>query len=158
MALKRWDGAAYVDLTTLKRWDGAAWVDLTIAKRWDGAAWQDLAGFGGGGSGFSVTVSPGAAVGLLFTPEPASLFQTVTTSNVTASAAGGTGPYTYSWTYVSGSSAHIPSNPSGATTNWSATQPKNSTRQSVWRVTATDSLSATATADVAVETESATDL
>lgn len=157
MTLKRWDGAAMVDLTTLKRWDGAAFVDLTIAKRWDGAAFQDIAGFGGG-SGFSVTVSPGTAVGSLFTPEPAGLFQTVTTNNVTAAAAGGTGPYTYSWTYVSGSSAHIPSNSSAATTNWSATQPKNSVRQSVWRVTATDSLGATATADVAVETESATDL
>lgn len=157
MTLKRWDGAAMVDLTTLKRWDGAAFQNLTIAKRWDGAAFQDLAGFGGG-SGFSVTVSPGAASGNVFVPEPAALFQTVTTDTVTASAAGGTGPYTYSWAYVSGSSAHEPSNPSGAATNWSATQPKNSTRDSVWRVTATDSLSATASADVAVSTESATDL
>lgn len=157
MTLKRWDGAAMVDLTTLKRWDGTAFVDLTIAKRWDGSAFQDIAGFGGG-SGFSVTVSPGSASGFLFTPEPAELVQTVTTNNVTATAAGGTGPYTYLWEYVSGSSAHIPSNPSGATTNWSATQPKNSTRDSVWKVTATDSLSATSSANVTVSTESATDL
>lgn len=158
MALKRWDGAAMVDLTTLKRWDGAAFVDLTVAKRWDGAAFQDLAGFGGGGSGFSVTITPGSADGYVFNPEPASLIQHVITNSVTASAAGGTGPYTYAWTYVSGSSAHTPSAPAAATTGFSADQPKNSERNSVWRVTATDSLAATATADIPVRTEAATDI
>lgn len=56
MALKRWDGAAFVDLTTLKRWDGNTWVDVTILKRWDGSAWVDI-GLPGGSAPLKATAS-----------------------------------------------------------------------------------------------------
>lgn len=150
MTLKRWDGAVWVDLTTLKRWDGAAWVDLTTAKRWDGAAWVDLAGFGGG-SGFSVTVAPAGASGSVTGASP--LFKVVTSNSVTATPTGGTGPYTYSWTKVTGSSSISAASPTAATTTFSATVGRGSVVQATWRITVTDSLSATTTADISVELE-----
>lgn len=157
MALKRWDGAAYVDLTTLKRWDGASWVDLTIAKRWDGAAWQDLAGFGGG-SGFSATADKAVCEGFVFDPAPAPLFATVTSESVVVNATGGTGPYTYAWTRVSGDSAISATSPAAATTTFTATVPRDGERTGVWRCTVTDSLAATAFVDVSVALTYATDL
>lgn len=39
---KRWNGTAWVPLTTLKRWNGTAWVNITTAKRWNGSAWVNL--------------------------------------------------------------------------------------------------------------------
>jgi hypothetical protein len=35
----RWDGSAWVRITTFKRWDGSAWVDVTQLRRWDGSNW-----------------------------------------------------------------------------------------------------------------------
>jgi hypothetical protein len=35
----RWDGSAWVRITTLKRYDGSAWVDVTQLRRWDGSNW-----------------------------------------------------------------------------------------------------------------------
>lgn len=143
---KRWDGSAFVDLTVKKRWDGTSWVNLTISKRWDGAAWVD---FFAAGSGFGVTIAPGSASGSVAASQPQ--FRTVTSNSVTATPAGGTGPYTYSWTKVSGASSISATSPTAATTTFSALVAKDSTVDAVWRVTVTDSLSATATADVVIE-------
>lgn len=144
---KRWDGAAFIDLTVKKRWDGVSWVDLTISKRWDGATWVD---FFAAGSGFNVTISPGTASGSVFDPLPAPLNTTVTSNPVTATPSGGTGPYTYSWAKVSGDSAVSANSPTAATTDFSAIVPRDGERSAIWRVTVTDSLSATASADVSV--------
>lgn len=153
---KRWDGASFVDLTVQKRWDGASWVDLTIAKRWDGATWVDF--FSGGGSGLSATASPGSASGELFDPEPAPLFATVTSNSVTVTPTGGTAPYTYAWTHLSGSSSVLVTSPTSATTTFSGNIPKNQERLAVKRCTVTDSLLATATVDVSVSLLYATDI
>jgi hypothetical protein len=156
MTAKRWDGAAYVDLTVAKRWDGAAWVNLTIAKRWDGAAWQDIPGVVGG-SGFSAVANKSVCVGSVFDPTPAPLFATVTSDSVTVTASGGTGPYTYAWTRVSGDSAISATAASAATTAFTATVPRDGERVGVWRCTVTDSLAATASVDVGVELYYTTD-
>lgn len=154
MVMKRWDGAAYQDITIVKRWDGAAWVDCTIYKRWDGAAWVDIAlpGGGGGGGGGSLTVNKsGDADGNLLVPHAGSKATELVTSNsVTITPSGGTGPYTYAWNYVSGSTSPAVSSSTAAVVTFSATLFRNTSASSVWRCTATDSLSATGFVDVNV--------
>lgn len=147
MTLKRWDGAAYVDLTTLKRWDGASWVDITLLKRWDGAAWQDIALPGGGGGSLSATASPGQANGLKVDP---ALVVVVTSFVVTVTASGGTGPYTYAWSYVSGDSAPVPSSYTSNSVSFSASVPRGVEYNSVWKCRVTDALAATTSVNINV--------
>lgn len=150
MTAKRWDGTAYQDiLTTKKRWNGTSWVDLTVAKRWDGAAWQDIPGLFGGA--LSASTSPAVVEGFVDILEPAPPVTAVTSSACTATASGGTGPYTYAWTYVSGSSAISADSPTGASTTFTANVSKNGSKSAVWKVTVTDSLSATASANVSID-------
>ena len=147
MADKRWDGSSQVDLTVRKRWDGSAWVDLTTHKRWDGAAWQDITLSGGGGSGLSAIASPGSATGAVTN---SSLFTVVTSNSVTVTATGGTAPYTYAWTRVSGDSAPTPSSYTAAGVYWSASVGRDQERTATWRCTVTDAALDTATVDVGV--------
>jgi hypothetical protein len=76
-----------------------------------------------------------------------------TSAAITATATGGTGPYSYAWTYVSGDTPTINSPSSATTTIRSATtDPDGGETAGVIRVTATDSSSptpVTATADLA---------
>lgn len=154
MTMKRWDGGSFVDLTIRRRWDGANWIDLTIARKWDGANWIDIAFPGGGGVGLSATVDDGSVFGSEFRigpGQPAVLtVGSDTPTNVTVTPAGGTGPYTYSWSHVSGDSAVQVLSPSAATTAFVANCGKNQTKAAVKRCTVTDSLSATAFVDVSV--------
>ena len=67
-------------------------------------------------------------------------------------------PYTYAWSYVSGTVATV-SNPTSATTTFSRTEfidfsGQTINRTGVYRCTVTDSASRTATADVTVNTTS----
>lgn len=56
MAVKRYSGADFTDVTTRKRFDGASWTDLTVGKRYDGANWVDLwSGDSSGGAGTATT-------------------------------------------------------------------------------------------------------
>lgn len=151
MTMKRWDGGSWnTDLSTRKRWDGASWVDLTIARRWDGANWIDIAFPGGGGAGLSATISDGTPSGNIFAGEPAAPFATVISNSTTVTASGGTGPYTYSWARISGSSAVNISSSTSAVVSFNANVNKNGERNAVWRCTITDSLSATTTVDASV--------
>jgi hypothetical protein len=148
MSASRWNGTTQVDLAVLKRWDGSAWVALTTTQRWDGAAFQAITLPGAGA--LSVTISPGNAEGLVVSDE---LNVLVTSNSVTATPTGGTGPYTHAWTKVSGFSSPQPSSFTAATVTFSANIGRDQERDAVWRDTVTDSLSATATADVEVSLE-----
>lgn len=72
---------------------------------------------------------------------------TGTASVVTAS--GGTSPYTYAWTKVSGDTLTVTSATSASTT-FSGTPGANNTLQAVYRCTVTDDVAATTTVDVNV--------
>lgn len=134
MTIKRWNGTAYVDLTTLKRWNGTSWVDITLAKRWDGTAWTDIPLPGGGTPPLSVTVSPGYAYGELnITNPPFPTAQAVNSNAVTMTANGGTGTPVYSWEFISGDQNVQPVSPLSATTYFKATLLRNRDTQAVWR-------------------------
>jgi hypothetical protein len=77
---------------------------------------------------------------------------TVTSNTATAAASGGTSPYTYAWTFVSGDTFTLSAASSAATT-FSRLLFAGSTAQGTYRVTATDAASATATADITVNLE-----
>ena len=92
-----------------------------------------VGGGGGGGGTITVTVFPDNAIGYTFGAG------TGDTPNVTATASGGTGPYTYVWGYYSGpNSDFIISNPSSATTHFTNTVGLNRQKYANYRVTATD--------------------
>lgn len=71
----------------------------------------------------------------------------LTTDATTVTPSGGTGPYTYAWTLVSGDTLTINS-PTAATTTFTGTPAYNSNLSGVYRCTVTDSLAATASITV----------
>jgi hypothetical protein len=95
----------------------------------------------------------GAGSGLSVSPSNASAFITsagaAVTNSITATATFGTGPYTYAWTYVSGDVLNVGS-PAAGTTNFDTTLALGEQKFAIYRVTATDSLAATKTADIPV--------
>lgn len=148
MTLKRWTGSAFTDLTQLKRWNGSAWVDLTLLKKWNGSAWVDVPLPGGGGATLNATISNGSAYGAEFRLSPPAQPSVLTVgsdspSQVTVSATGGTGPYSYLWTHESGDSAVQVVAPTSATTGFVANVGKSQSKSAVKRCTITDSLGAT---------------
>ena len=100
-----------------------------------------------------------ASVPLSISISPSSLYNSrsgggpLTSSPATGTGSGGTGPYTYAWTYVSGSSYTINS-PASATTTFTTNLIAGQFKSGVYRCTVTDSLSATASATITVEMES----
>jgi hypothetical protein len=64
----------------------------------------------------------------------------VTTSSVTGTVQGGTGPFTYLWEYVSGEALIVPSTPTAAATTFSATV-SDGVHDATYRLKVTDSLS-----------------
>lgn len=103
------------------------------------------------------TAGAAAGSGLYATYSPASVFAAdaaytpVTTAVVTVTPVGGTGPYTHSWTYVSGEADVSPANPTSGTTAFNCVTPGvGQTLSSIWRDTIEDSLGATYSLDVGI--------
>lgn len=67
----------------------------------------------------------------------------VTTTSVTVTPTGGTGPYTYAWTYDSGDTGFSANSPTSATTTFIGSVASGEDKTAVWRCTVTDSLLAT---------------
>jgi hypothetical protein len=91
----------------------------------------------------TATISPGFAGG----SEPVA--GTVTTNSVTVTPSGGTSPYTYAWTKVSGDTFTVTS-PTAAATTFSVTLGSGGLASAIYRCTVTDDASATYTVDVSV--------
>jgi hypothetical protein len=77
-------------------------------------------------------------------------YSTITTGAVAASAAGGTAPYSYAWTQVSGGGISANSPASYYTTFTATLVAVSETRTATWRCTATDALGVTGTRDIDV--------
>lgn len=79
---------------------------------------------------------------------------TCVSGTAAATGTGGSTPYTYAWTYVSGDSGiSCNSSTASATTFQALVSSSIPSRTAVWRCTITDSLGATATADVSIDLE-----
>ncbi|MEI6226853.1 MAG: hypothetical protein WCS72_19100 [Deltaproteobacteria bacterium] len=81
---------------------------------------------------------------------------TANTGNVTVSPSGGSSPFTYAWTYVSGDVDISVASATSATTHFHRDISAFDVPQvwsAVWRCTVTDASSRTATVDVTVEVE-----
>lgn len=74
------------------------------------------------------------------------------TPAVTISVTGGTTPYTYAWTKVSGDTMTV-ANPTGASTGFSATVGYGDSLNATYRCTITDAAGRTKTVDVGVTLE-----
>jgi len=72
----------------------------------------------------------------------------VTSNTTQATPSGGLGPYSYTWTIISGSAAA--NSPNMAATSFSQTVTSGVTEDSIARVTCTDSLGSVAIADITV--------
>ena len=103
----------------------------------------------------SVSISPASVAGMIANNPPSNspASRTVNSSTVTATPANGTGPFTYSWARISGSADVSAGSPTAATTGFSGTVGINQLISATFRVTVTDALSATATADTTVTLE-----
>lgn len=77
---------------------------------------------------------------------------TITSDPATCVAQGGSAPYTYAWTYVSGQSYTINS-PSSATTTFSTIISTGVLKSGVYRCTVTDARSASVQVDITVDFE-----
>jgi hypothetical protein len=76
----------------------------------------------------------------------------LTTASTTVTPTGGTSPYTYAWTRISGSTLITANSASAATTTFTgATLASGTTYSAVFRCTVTDNVAATKTVDVNVE-------
>lgn len=70
----------------------------------------------------------------------------LTTNTLTAVATGGSGGYTFKWTYVSGDTQPMALTPNAASCAWKAYVPANTGGyEASWEVTVTDSSDSTAT-------------
>jgi len=97
----------------------------------------------------TASVSPGAV-------NTQTTNSTATSASVTVTASGGTPPYTYAWTRVSGASTITANSPTAATTTFSCTGlDPSEVNEAVFRCTVTDSAGSpgTATVDVSVRFE-----
>lgn len=102
--------------------------------------------YAAGGMSLTVTASPASAVGSGANASPIA----VTSAVVTASASGGTGPYTYAWTELTMGTAIEALSPSSAATQFRATVAAGESEFADFRCTATDARGRTGTVDVSV--------
>lgn len=107
----------------------------------------DAAGGGGGG-----------ALALEVDPNPAEFYQPyrlgTATVDVFAIVTGGTGPYTYKWTYLIGDTQIYPTSFTSGDNTFTAHSDGTGvpiTYNATWRLTVTDALSATASVDLPVK-------
>jgi len=124
-----------------------AWRRLLFAEAYIGGEWERIATYT---SPLTVTITPSSTNGSSGDNSPVS----VITPNVTATVSGGLGPFTYAWTNVvnGGGTASYAIQPTMATTAFRKDSvPAFTGYFDTLRVTVTDSLGRTGTADIVAE-------
>lgn len=142
MALQQFRNSAWHSLSTLYAYRSGAWQRLKTLKVYSGGAWRLIGKFV---PPVTVSAYPAGVGGMSYTNTSV----IVGSNPTTATPSGGLAPYTYSWAKVSGD-AITASQPSNATTDFGGTVAVNMTATAIFRVTCTDSIGQTATADVSV--------
>ena len=133
----------YANSTNINSGVAQAQATATAAQATANAATQQAADVGSGALSFTVSLNE------TFVYEFRVGSGAVTSSTITGTPSGGTGPYTYAWTKVSGDTL-ILSGASSASTTFSATLGADETLSAVYKLTVTDSLLATATVTIGV--------
>jgi len=104
----------------------------------------------------NTAITQTAGPNLVLTADNASVFGTTnngnsaTSGSVSASASGGTSPYTYSWTFVSGDSGITIGSASGSMTTFSGTPGTNNSLTASFKCTVTDDASDSTSVNVTV--------
>lgn len=139
-------GGAWRDLTSAKVCiDGINWKTITRGLACvDGTNWVPIANFV---PPLSVSISPPDALGFVSSSKPAR----AVTNPVTATPTGGKAPFTYVWSLLSG--ATTITSPTNASTTFSQVVASGGSASATARVTVTDALGSTATADVSISFE-----
>jgi hypothetical protein len=122
---------------------GGAWKNLVRIRAYVGGAWEDVASFI---QPLTLSASPVSPNAFIFGSG------TATTDAVTVTPSGGAGPFTYSWSLVSGTCTII--SPTSASTTFSRTLTSGERAEVTVRCTVTDSLGTIATIDIVVTFES----
>ena len=134
------DEGAWGDVTKARAYVDGAWRELNEAQAYQSGAWRIAAEFV---DDLSLTISPPSAVGNVLGSGFA------VTLPVTALPAGGRGPFTYQWTFVSGTQGAL-SSPLPASTTFSLFLTSGSNASAVYNCAVTDSLGSLASANVSV--------
>lgn len=141
MALQIRQGGTWITPTALKIYSGGAWRNIRGIKIYANGAWRDVASFT---SPISLAISPTSI-------SKSSVSSVVTTAAVTATPTGGTSPYSYSWTRLSGASEITANSPTSASTSFTGDGvPNGVTLTAIFRCTVTDSFGSTASAEITV--------
>jgi hypothetical protein len=120
---------------------GGAWKTLLRIRAYISGAWEDVAVFV---EPLTASASPSSVTTTRIGAGP------VTTVLVTATPAGGLGPFTYSWARIAGTGGAI-TLPTNSATTFSRTMGEDEVALNTFRCTVTDSLGNTATADAFVD-------
>lgn len=144
-----WTGAATAAIiaksdTTVRYY----WVRVKMPSGGVSATEPPSAGLAGSSNSVSSVLNASAAPSVIQKTDTAA---SITTVSTTVTATGGTSPYTYAWTRISGSTSITANSASAATTTFTGSSlASGTTYDAVFRCTVTDNVAATKTVDVTV--------
>lgn len=134
---------------------GTNWTDCNVWRRnAAGTGWNIVS------RGLPTLTSTGSGLASVFVTEPAAPNRSVSNGGVAVQTNGGYGPFSYTWTRISGSAAMtITSNASTAQPTFTATVPKNTSVVATWRCSVYDAMTGrTETIDRTIELQYNTSL
>ena len=142
MPLKAVASSAEKDVERMEVTVGGAQKRVVRLEAWNGSAWKVVQSFA---PPISLNVAPSSVSGT--GDSHAAIL--ITSSTATATPTGGTAPYTYAWTKVSGDTLTV-TNPTNASTAFRASIGPGDSRGATYRCTVTDKNGLTAQDTVSI--------